>query len=62
VLGFPLVQALEIDGHPLTLDWVGAALGVPQVGMGVTEFGQSGDIASLYHAADPEMAISGGNS
>ena len=39
-----------IDGHPLTLDWIGAALGVPQIGLGVTEFGQSGDIASLYKA------------
>ena len=29
---------------------LGPALGVPQVGLGVTEFGQSGDIASLYKA------------
>jgi len=39
-----------IDGHPLTMDWMGAALGVRQIGLGVTEFGQSGDIASLYKA------------
>lgn len=44
----PIVSV--IDGHPLALDWIGAALGVRQIGLGVTEFGQSGDIASLYKA------------
>jgi pyruvate dehydrogenase E1 component len=39
-----------IDGHPLTLQWIGEALGVPQVPLGVTQFGESGDIASLYRA------------
>ena len=39
-----------IDGHPLTLQWLGEALGVPQVALGVTRFGESGDIESLYRA------------
>jgi pyruvate dehydrogenase E1 component len=39
-----------IDGHPLAMEWIGQALGVPQIALGVTEFGQSGDIESLYHA------------
>ncbi|HKI97962.1 MAG TPA: 1-deoxy-D-xylulose-5-phosphate synthase N-terminal domain-containing protein [bacterium] len=39
-----------IDGHPLTLQWMGEALGVPQIALGVTTFGQSGDIESLYRA------------
>jgi pyruvate dehydrogenase E1 component len=39
-----------IDGHPLTLQWIGEALGVPQVALGVTKFGESGDIESLYRA------------
>jgi pyruvate dehydrogenase E1 component len=44
----PLVSVL--DGHPLTLQWLGTALGVPQVALGVTMFGESGDIESLYRA------------
>lgn len=44
----PMVSV--IDGHPLTLEWVGKALGVAQVGLGVTRFGESGDIESLYRA------------
>jgi pyruvate dehydrogenase E1 component len=44
----PMVTVL--DGHPLALEWIGAALGVKQIALGVTEFGQSGDIASLYRA------------
>jgi pyruvate dehydrogenase E1 component len=42
----PMVSV--IDGHPLALDWLGGALGVPQISLGVTQFGESGDIASLY--------------
>ncbi len=44
----PMVSV--IDGHPLTLQWLGGALGAPQVPLGVTEFGESGDIESLYRA------------
>jgi len=44
----PIVSV--IDGHPLAMEWLGQALGAPQIALGVTEFGQSGDIGSLYHA------------
>ncbi|MFI5400403.1 MAG: hypothetical protein ACHQZQ_05060, partial [SAR324 cluster bacterium] len=44
----PIVSV--IDGHPLAMEWIGQALGAPQIALGVTEFGQSGDIRSLYHA------------
>ncbi|MEE8396723.1 MAG: transketolase [bacterium] len=44
----PLVSL--IDGHPLALEWIGGALGVPQVALGVSRFGESGDIESLYRA------------
>ena len=44
----PIVSV--IDGHPLALEWLGQALGTPQIGLGVSSFGESGDIASLYHA------------
>ena len=51
----PMVSV--IDGHPLTLEWIGGVLGAPQVALGVTQFGESGDIESLYrtmriHAED----------
>ena len=44
----PMVSV--IDGHPLARGWMGEALGAPQVARGVTEFGESGDIESLYRA------------
>ncbi|MCZ6729552.1 MAG: hypothetical protein O7C61_07560, partial [SAR324 cluster bacterium] len=44
----PMVSV--IDGHPLTLEWIGGVLGAPQVALGVTEFGESGDIESLYRS------------
>ncbi len=44
----PMVSV--IDGHPLTLEWIGGVLGAPQVALGVMEFGESGDIESLYRA------------
>jgi pyruvate dehydrogenase E1 component len=56
----PMVSVL--DGHPLAFDWLGGALGVPHVSLGVTQFGESGDIASLYrkmqiHADDIVDAV-----
>jgi pyruvate dehydrogenase E1 component len=42
----PIVSVL--DGHPLTFEWLGTALGVRQIALGTTKFGESGDIASLY--------------
>ncbi len=37
-----------VDGHPATLSWLGAVRGQRTVSLGVEEFGQSGDLASLY--------------
>jgi pyruvate dehydrogenase E1 component len=42
----PIVSVL--DGHSHTLAWLGTALGVPQVSLGVDEFGQSGARDDLY--------------
>jgi pyruvate dehydrogenase E1 component len=42
----PLVSVL--DGHSHALAWLGSALGVPQVPLGVDGFGQSGARADLY--------------
>jgi pyruvate dehydrogenase E1 component len=45
-----------IDGHPHTLSFLGSVRGDPAAYLGVTEFGQSGDITDLYphHGIDPE--------
>jgi len=37
-----------VDGHPLTLSWMGAVRGHRVHPLGVTRFGQSGDIPDLY--------------
>jgi pyruvate dehydrogenase E1 component len=42
----PIVSVL--DGHSHALAWLGAALGVPQVPLGVDAFGQSGARDDLY--------------
>jgi pyruvate dehydrogenase E1 component len=42
----PVVSVL--DGHSHTLSFLGAALGVPQIPLGVDRFGQSGARADLY--------------
>jgi pyruvate dehydrogenase E1 component len=44
--GVPVVSAL--DGHSHALAFIGAALGVPQLALGVDDFGQSGTRADLY--------------
>ncbi len=44
--GVPVVSAL--DGHSHTLAFIGAALGVPQMPLGVDHFGQSGTRGDLY--------------
>jgi len=44
--GVPLVSVL--DGHSHALAFLGAALGVPQMALGVDDFGQSGTRADLY--------------
>ncbi|MFO0890601.1 MAG: hypothetical protein U0790_15835 [Isosphaeraceae bacterium] len=38
-----------LDGHPATLSWLGSVCRHRVVPLGVTEFGQSGDIPDLYH-------------
>ena len=44
--GVPIVSVL--DGHSHALAYLGAALGVPQLPLGVDDFGQSGTRADLY--------------
>jgi pyruvate dehydrogenase E1 component len=44
--GVPVVSVL--DGHSQALAFLGAALGVPQLPLGVDHFGQSGALADLY--------------
>jgi len=38
-----------IDGHPLTLSWIGSVSGHRTVPLGVEHFGQTGTISDLYH-------------
>jgi pyruvate dehydrogenase E1 component len=44
--GVPIVSVL--DGHSHALAFIGGALGVPQLALGVDHFGQSGTRADLY--------------
>ena len=44
--GVPVVSVL--DGHPHTLAFIGSALGVTQLPLGVDDFGQSGTREDLY--------------
>ncbi len=44
--GVPVVSVL--DGHSHTLSFLGSALGVPQIPLGVDQFGQSGARPDLY--------------
>jgi pyruvate dehydrogenase E1 component len=48
-----------IDGHPLTLGWLGGALGCPLTPLGVVNFGESGGIQALYrqHRIDVEAML-----
>jgi pyruvate dehydrogenase E1 component len=45
--GVPAISI--IDGHPLTLGWLGGALGCAMIPLGVVSFGESGSIQALYH-------------
>jgi pyruvate dehydrogenase E1 component len=40
------------DSSSHALAWLGSALGMPQVAMGVDSFGQSGNIPDLYKLHD----------
>ena len=42
----PMITVL--DGHPHTLSFLSAVRCVPIAALGVTDFGQSGDVADLY--------------
>jgi pyruvate dehydrogenase E1 component len=56
--GVPVVSVL--DGHSHALAFIGAALGVPQLPLGVDDFGQSGTRADLYrHYGIDAAAIAG---
>ena len=46
----PVVTAHDAASHALS--WLGSALGVPAVSLGVDSFGQSGAVADLYRAND----------
>ena len=48
--GAPVVTVHDASSH--TLAWLGTALGVPGVSLGVDEFGQSGTIFDLYDIHD----------
>merc|ERR1711959_483418 len=39
---------VALDGHPLTLSWLGSVSGHRVSPLGVQEFGQAGDIPDLY--------------
>lgn len=48
-----------IDGHPATLSWLGSVAGHRTYPLGVTAFGQSGDIDDLYriHGLDADAIL-----
>jgi pyruvate dehydrogenase E1 component len=45
--GIPTVTLL--DGHPLTLAWLGNIVQAPLRALGVTAFGESAALSDLYH-------------
>ena len=53
----PMVTVL--DGHPHTLAFLAGVRGVPASHLGVTHFGQSGDLESVYahHGLDTETVV-----
>lgn len=56
----PMVTVL--DGHPHTLAFLGGVQGVPSAHLGVTAFGQSGDLDSVYrhHGIDADSIVGAG--
>ena len=44
-----------LDGHPATLSWLGSVRRHRVLPLGVTRFGQSGDIPDLYHAHELDV-------
>ena len=59
VLATDATLVTVLDGHPATLDWLGAVGRYRVVPLGVTEFGQSADIPDLYrkHRIDTEAIL-----
>lgn len=55
--GRPMVTVL--DGHPHTLAFLATVHGVPAIHLGVTEFGQSGDLDAVYryHGIDTDSIV-----
>ncbi|HTF11654.1 MAG TPA: hypothetical protein VK659_26105 [Asanoa sp.] len=51
-----------LDGHPHALAFLAAINGVRSVLLGVSEFGQSGDIADVYahHGIDADSVVKAG--
>ena len=45
--GVPAITLL--DGHPLTLAWLGALFNAPMKPLGVVNFGETGSLQHLYH-------------
>jgi pyruvate dehydrogenase E1 component len=56
----PVVSVL--DGHSHTLAFLGGALGVPQLALGVDDFGQSGTRTDLYqhYGIDADALVAAG--
>jgi pyruvate dehydrogenase E1 component len=56
----PMVTVL--DGHPHTLTFLAGVNGVPAIHLGVTGFGQSGDLGDVYryHGLDAEAIVAAG--
>jgi pyruvate dehydrogenase E1 component len=48
-----------LDGHPHTLAFLAGLRGVPATHLGVTRFGQSGDLDSVYryHGLDVDSLV-----
>ncbi len=55
----PLPLVTVVDGHPHTLAFLGGVHGTAVSALGVTEFGQSGDIADVYrlHGLDTRTIV-----
>jgi pyruvate dehydrogenase E1 component len=53
----PIVTVL--DGHPHTLAFLGGIAGRPTTGLGVSDFGRSGDVPDLYRhfGIDPSTIV-----
>jgi pyruvate dehydrogenase E1 component len=56
----PMVTVL--DGHPHTLSFLSDVNGVPSTNLGVSRFGQSGDLESVYryHGIDSDSIVAAG--